>query len=40
MNLWAEKYYPVPEERKAMLELIHKDKEAFVKTGMERLREA
>ena len=40
MNLWAEKYFPVPEERKAMLELIHEDKEAFVKTGMERLREA
>lgn len=39
INLWAEKYYPVPEERKEMLEEIHKDKEAFTRIGMAKLRE-
>ncbi len=39
INLWAEKYYPVPEERKEMLEEIHKDKEAFIKNGMAKLKE-
>lgn len=39
INLWAEKYYPVPEERKEMLEEIHKDKESFIKNGMAKLKE-
>ncbi len=37
INLWAEKYYPIPEERKPLLALIHKDKEAFIKKSIEAL---
>ena len=39
INLWAEKYYPVPEERKDMLEKIHKDKEAFIRDSISKLKE-
>lgn len=38
INLWASKYYPIPEERKEMLEEIHKDKEVFIKNGMAQLK--
>jgi DNA-binding HxlR family transcriptional regulator len=31
INLWAEKYFNIPEERKAMLEAVKKDKVGFVK---------
>ena len=37
INLWAEKYYPIPEERKPLLALIHRDKEAFIKKGIAAL---
>ena len=39
INLWASKYYPVPEERKEMLEEIHKDKDSFIKNGIAKLKE-
>lgn len=39
INLWAEKYYPVPDERKEMLEEIHKDKDAFIKNVITKLKE-
>lgn len=31
INLWAEKYFVIPEERKAMLEEVKKDKVGFIK---------
>lgn len=31
INLWAEKYFIIPEERKAMLEEVKKDKVGFIK---------
>jgi len=31
INLWAEKYFIIPEERKAMLEEVKKDKAGFIK---------
>lgn len=31
INLWAEKYYSIPEERKEMMKEIHKDKDKFIK---------
>jgi DNA-binding HxlR family transcriptional regulator len=34
INLWAEKYLIIPEERKAMLKEIKKDKEAFIKKSV------
>jgi DNA-binding HxlR family transcriptional regulator len=32
INLWAEKYYKLPADRKAMLKEVKKDKEKFIKT--------
>ncbi|HYK44533.1 MAG TPA: helix-turn-helix domain-containing protein [Parafilimonas sp.] len=32
INLWAEKYFPVPADRKAMLKEVKKDKTAFIKS--------
>lgn len=32
INLWAEKYFPIPPERKAMLKEIKKDKAGFIKS--------
>jgi len=32
INLWADKYFTLTEERKAMLEDVKKDKEAFIRT--------
>ena len=31
INIWAEKYFTIPEERKAMLETVKKDKDGFIK---------
>jgi DNA-binding HxlR family transcriptional regulator len=31
INLWADKYFTLPIERKAMLEEVKKDKEAFIR---------
>jgi hypothetical protein len=31
INLWAEKYFPIPEDRKAMLKEVKKDKAGFIK---------
>lgn len=37
INLWAEKYYPIPEERKEMMEQIHADKEVFIRKTIDDL---
>jgi len=31
INLWADKYFTLPMERKAMIEEVRKDKEAFIR---------
>ncbi|KLT65526.1 helix-turn-helix domain-containing protein [Pedobacter sp. BMA] len=31
INLWADKYFALPKERKAMLEEVKKDKEGFIR---------
>ncbi|MDZ7650723.1 MAG: winged helix-turn-helix transcriptional regulator [Cytophagales bacterium] len=31
INLWAEKYYPITDDRKAMLKEVKKDKSGFIK---------
>jgi len=38
INLWAEKYYPIPEDRKAMLKEVKKDKAGFIKAAMKELK--
>lgn len=38
INLWAEKYFTIPVERKAMLKQVKKNKEAFIKTAIKELR--
>ena len=37
INLWAEKYFPVPEDRKALLKEVKKDKAGFIKTMTKEL---
>ncbi|MBL7783205.1 MAG: helix-turn-helix transcriptional regulator [Saprospiraceae bacterium] len=37
INLWAEKYYPIPEDRKAMLEEVKKDKVGFITKSVQEL---
>ena len=37
INLWAEKYFSIPEDRKAMLKQIKKDKTGFIKAAMKEL---
>ena len=37
INLWAEKYYPIPEGRKPLLEAVKKDKEGFIQQITEDL---
>jgi len=37
INLWAEKYFTIPAERKAMLKEIKKDKPEFIKTAIRDL---
>ncbi|NII84795.1 helix-turn-helix transcriptional regulator [Pedobacter riviphilus] len=39
INLWADKYCILSAERKALLEEIKKDKEAFIKTSIKELKE-
>ncbi|MBL7818830.1 MAG: helix-turn-helix transcriptional regulator [Saprospiraceae bacterium] len=38
INLWAEKYFTIPEERKGMLEEVKKDKDGFIKSMSEDLK--
>ncbi|MBL7953653.1 MAG: helix-turn-helix transcriptional regulator [Flavobacteriales bacterium] len=38
INLWAEKYFNIPADRKAQLKEVKKDKEGFIKAGMKELR--
>ncbi len=38
INLWADKYFIVPEVRKPMLKAIKKDKAGFIKTSMKELK--
>lgn len=40
INLWAEKYYDLPANRKAMLKEVKKDKENFIKTAIKDLKKA
>lgn len=40
INLWAEKYYTIAADRKAMLKEVKKDKEGFIKAGMKELKRA
>jgi hypothetical protein len=40
INLWAEKYYAIPSERKAMLKEVKKDKEKFIKAATKDLRKS
>jgi len=37
INLWAEKYFPIPANRKAMLKEAKKDKSAFIKSMTKEL---
>ncbi|MEZ2444688.1 winged helix-turn-helix transcriptional regulator [Chitinophaga sp. RCC_12] len=37
INLWAEKYYAIPEDRKAQLKEVKKDKAGFIKAMTKKL---
>jgi DNA-binding HxlR family transcriptional regulator len=37
INLWAEKYFSIPEDRKALLKEVKKDKPGFIKTMTKQL---
>lgn len=37
MQIWAEKYFPLTEDRKAMLKDIKKNKDAFIKNAIKQL---
>lgn len=37
INLWAEKYFPIPENRKAMIKEVKKDKIGFIKSMSKNL---
>ena len=37
INLWAEKYFTIPDDRKAMLKEVKKDKIAFIKSTTKEL---
>jgi len=37
INLWAEKYFPIPADRKAMLKEVKKDKPGFIKAAIKEL---
>ncbi|HET9745789.1 MAG TPA: helix-turn-helix domain-containing protein [Chitinophagaceae bacterium] len=37
INLWAEKYFSIPEDRKAMLKQVKKDKAGFIKAATKEL---
>lgn len=38
INLWANKYFDLPEERKEILKEVKKDKEKFIKSWIKELR--
>lgn len=38
INLWADKYFTIPPERKAILKEVRKDKEAYIKTTIKDLK--
>lgn len=38
INLWADKYFTLPEDRKEMVALIKKDKAKFIELGLETLK--
>lgn len=38
INLWADKYFSLPPDRKALVKEIKKDKEAFIKTNLKMLK--
>lgn len=38
INLWAEKYFLIPDNRKAMLKAVKKDKEGFIKSMTKELK--
>ena len=38
INLWAEKYYDIPAERKAILREVKKNKEKFINTAIKELK--
>lgn len=40
INLWAEKYYELPADRKAMLKEVKKDKEQFIKAASKDLKKS
>ncbi len=40
INLWAEKYYDLPADRKAILKEVKKDKEKFIKTAIKDLKKS
>lgn len=40
INLWAEKYFTIPADQKALLKEVKKDKEGYVKAAMKELRKA
>jgi len=40
INLWAEKYFSIPDERKAMLKEVKKDKAEFIKAAIKELEES
>jgi len=37
INLWAEKYFSIPEDRKALLKEVKKDKAGFIKAAIKEL---
>jgi len=37
INLWAEKYFSIPEDRKALLKEVKKDKVGFIKAMTKEL---
>ena len=37
INLWAEKYFPIPADRKSMLKEVKKDKAGFIKATIKEL---
>ncbi len=37
ISLWAEKYFTIPEDRKAMLKEVKKDKAGFIKAAIKEL---
>lgn len=38
INLWADKYYSIPEDQRQILQAVKKDKEGFIKAAMQDLR--